>query len=413
MAGSGHSFTGAALTGDTLLLLDRLDRVLDVDRASGPRAGRGRHHARGPRRGARRARARAPQPGRHRRPDARRRPGHRARTAPACATPTCPRRSRRWSSCWRAGRSGRSRAADGDLLRAARVGLGTLGAVVAVTLRCVPAFALHGARPPRAARGRAGRPRRRAPSASTTSSSGPSRTPTSRSRARTRATDDRARAAVRGCASGRARSLVDNGGFDALCRAGRRFPAAIPMLNRAARARRHAARARRPLLPRLRQPAARALHGDGVRAAARARRARRCGPSRPSSSAIRSPSRSSCASRPPTTRCSRPPTAATACTSPSTPTRACRGRRPSARWRRCSPAGTGARTGASAPFLDGGRARAAPPGLGGVAGGPGGARSRRRVHEPLGGAGPRAGLRRARGDMTPTLGQRNARPSPR
>ena len=34
-------------------------------------------------------------------------------------------------------------AADGDLLRAARVGLGALGVVVAVTLRCVPAFRLH------------------------------------------------------------------------------------------------------------------------------------------------------------------------------------------------------------------------------------------------------------------------------
>jgi L-gulonolactone oxidase len=33
---------------------------------------------------------------------------------------------------------------DGDLLRAARVGLGSLGVVVAVTLRCVPAFRLRG-----------------------------------------------------------------------------------------------------------------------------------------------------------------------------------------------------------------------------------------------------------------------------
>ncbi len=32
---------------------------------------------------------------------------------------------------------------DGDLLRAARVGIGALGAVTAVTLRCVPAFTLH------------------------------------------------------------------------------------------------------------------------------------------------------------------------------------------------------------------------------------------------------------------------------
>ncbi len=36
-----------------------------------------------------------------------------------------------------------STGADGDLLRAARVGLGALGAISAVTLRCVPAFVLH------------------------------------------------------------------------------------------------------------------------------------------------------------------------------------------------------------------------------------------------------------------------------
>jgi L-gulonolactone oxidase len=33
--------------------------------------------------------------------------------------------------------------ADGDLLRAARVGIGALGAIASVTLRCVPAFVLH------------------------------------------------------------------------------------------------------------------------------------------------------------------------------------------------------------------------------------------------------------------------------
>jgi FAD-linked oxidoreductase len=36
-----------------------------------------------------------------------------------------------------------SGAEDGELLRAARVGLGALGAISAVTLRCVPAFVLH------------------------------------------------------------------------------------------------------------------------------------------------------------------------------------------------------------------------------------------------------------------------------
>ncbi len=39
--------------------------------------------------------------------------------------------------------------ADSDLLRAARIGLGALGIVVAVTLRCVPAFRLHAVDEPR------------------------------------------------------------------------------------------------------------------------------------------------------------------------------------------------------------------------------------------------------------------------
>jgi L-gulono-1,4-lactone dehydrogenase len=34
-AGSGHSFTGAALTDGTLVLPLRLDRLLDADRATG------------------------------------------------------------------------------------------------------------------------------------------------------------------------------------------------------------------------------------------------------------------------------------------------------------------------------------------------------------------------------------------
>ncbi len=40
-------------------------------------------------------------------------------------------------------------AGDGELLRAARVGVGALGAIAAVTLRCVPAFVLHRVDTPR------------------------------------------------------------------------------------------------------------------------------------------------------------------------------------------------------------------------------------------------------------------------
>ena len=35
VAGSGHSFTGAALTNGTLLRIEALDRILDFDRSSG------------------------------------------------------------------------------------------------------------------------------------------------------------------------------------------------------------------------------------------------------------------------------------------------------------------------------------------------------------------------------------------
>ena len=35
VAGSGHSFSEAVLTNDTLMSLDAMDRVLDVDRESG------------------------------------------------------------------------------------------------------------------------------------------------------------------------------------------------------------------------------------------------------------------------------------------------------------------------------------------------------------------------------------------
>ena len=94
--GSGHSFTGAARrAGGVQLRLDRLARLLDVDRATRPGARRGRDAAAPAQPAARRARARAAEPRRHRprRPSA-------ARSAPA---PTAPARTDR------AGRPGRRR----------------------------------------------------------------------------------------------------------------------------------------------------------------------------------------------------------------------------------------------------------------------------------------------------------------
>ena len=77
VAGAGHSFSGGVPTDGTLLSLERLDRVLDVDRASGlvrAEAGIGLHRLV---RELARARPRAPEPRRHRRAVARRRARHR------------------------------------------------------------------------------------------------------------------------------------------------------------------------------------------------------------------------------------------------------------------------------------------------------------------------------------------------
>jgi L-gulono-1,4-lactone dehydrogenase len=143
VAGAGHSFTGAVLTGGTLLSLDRMDRVLDADPASGlvrVEAGITLHrltrelHVRGlalPNLGDIDAQS----------------------VAGAIATGThgtgarLPNLSAQVEAVELVLGDGSVReltAADGDLLRAARVGLGALGVVVAVTLRCVPAFRLHG-----------------------------------------------------------------------------------------------------------------------------------------------------------------------------------------------------------------------------------------------------------------------------
>ena len=66
--------------------------------------------------------------------------------------------------------------------------------------------------------------------------------------------------------------LMDNHVFGLLNRVARRVPRAIPALNRAHGPRGLAARAGRLVVPHLRQPAARALHRDGVRGPARSRR---------------------------------------------------------------------------------------------------------------------------------------------
>jgi FAD-linked oxidoreductase len=142
VAGAGHSFTAGAVTDGTLLSLDALARVLDADAATGLvrveagirlRALSRELHARGlamPNLGDIDAQslAGALNTGTH---------GTGARL---------PNLSGQVAAMELILADGGERTlteADGDLLRAARVGLGALGVVVAVTLRCVPAFRLR------------------------------------------------------------------------------------------------------------------------------------------------------------------------------------------------------------------------------------------------------------------------------
>jgi FAD-linked oxidoreductase len=119
---------------------------------------------------------------------------------------------------------------EGDELRAARVGLGALGAISAVTLRCVPAFTIHRIDEPRPLDEVLPRldeivdshdhweaftlPYTRM--ALTLGSTRTDREPRPRPRARAFLRD----------------VVLENAALDAACRLGRRFPAAIPRVNR-------------------------------------------------------------------------------------------------------------------------------------------------------------------------------------
>ena len=140
-AGAGHSFSPCVPTDGTLVRIDRLDRILDADPASGlvkAEAGitlaalNAGLEARGlalPNLGDIDAQSLA--------------------GALATGTHGTGARLQNLSAQVEAlelvdGTGGRRTLSDGDLLRAARVGLGSLGIVTAVTLRCVPAFRLRG-----------------------------------------------------------------------------------------------------------------------------------------------------------------------------------------------------------------------------------------------------------------------------
>jgi len=229
VAGSGHSFTGAVLTDDTLLSLDGLDRVLDADRASGlVRVEAGITLA---------ALSDAldglglalPNLG----DIAAQTLGGAIATATHGTGARHPNLSAQVEALDLVLAGGEERTltrADGDLLRAARVGLGTLGAVVTVTLRCVPAFSLRGVDGPEPLedvladlQDRADRHAHfefwtfpHSPLALTRTNTPTDAPPEPPSRAREWVGE----------------VLVDNGAFELVCRIGRRFPAAIPALNR-------------------------------------------------------------------------------------------------------------------------------------------------------------------------------------
>ena len=138
--GAGHSFNAGTMTEGTLISLDALDRVLDADPATAASASRAgsactRSRASCTRAGWRCRTSATSTPSRSR---ARSRP---ARTARARSYPNL---SGQVEAVELVLADGSERTIDGgDELRAARVSVGALGVIAAVTLRCVPAFRMR------------------------------------------------------------------------------------------------------------------------------------------------------------------------------------------------------------------------------------------------------------------------------
>ena len=227
VAGAGHSFTAAVLTSGTLLSLDRMARVLDAD---GPlvrvEAGMSLHrlsrelHLRGlalPNLGDIDVQS----------------------VAGALATGTHGTGARLPNLSAQVerlelvlGDGSEIELTEGDLLRAARVGLGALGVVAAVTLRCVPSFRLRGVDAPEPLEDVLASLDERADAADHFEFWTFPHSPLALTRTNTRTEAPRE-------APGRSREwledvLVDNHVFAVFNRAARRFPRAIPLLNRTA-----------------------------------------------------------------------------------------------------------------------------------------------------------------------------------
>jgi L-gulono-1,4-lactone dehydrogenase len=227
VAGAGHSFTAGVLTDGTLLSLDRMARVLDAD---GPlvrvEAGMSLYrlsrelHLRGlalPNLGDVDVQS----------------------VAGALATGTHGTGARLPNLSAQVerlelvlGDGSEVELTEGDLLRAARVGLGALGVVAAVTLRCVPSFRLRGIDAPEPLEDVLASLDERADTADHFEFWTFPHSPLALTRTNTRTDAPRQ-------ARGRSRSwledvLVDNHVFGLFNRAARQFPHAIPLLNRTA-----------------------------------------------------------------------------------------------------------------------------------------------------------------------------------
>jgi L-gulono-1,4-lactone dehydrogenase len=227
VAGAGHSFTPAVLTPGTLLSLNRMARVLDADGTLvRVEAGMSLHrlsrelHLRGlalPNLGDIDVQS----------------------VAGALATGTHGTGARLPNLSAQVerlelvlGDGSEVELTEGDLLRAARIGLGALGVVAAVTLRCVPAFRLRGVDAPELLEDVLASLDERADAADHFEFWTFPHSPLALTRTNTRTEAPRQ-------APGRRRAwlqdiLVDNHVFGVVNRVARRFPGAIPALNRIA-----------------------------------------------------------------------------------------------------------------------------------------------------------------------------------
>jgi L-gulonolactone oxidase len=142
-AGTGHSFSPCVPTDGTLVELGRLDRILDADPASGLVKAEAGITLAALNRGLQQRGLALPNLGDI---DAQTLAGALATGTHGTGT-RLPNLSAQVEALELVTGTGERRTLtgdDGDLLRAARVGLGSLGIVTAVTLRCVPAFRLRG-----------------------------------------------------------------------------------------------------------------------------------------------------------------------------------------------------------------------------------------------------------------------------